>query len=346
MDAVVFCGKEELELQEVPQPKIVEETDALVKVTATTICGSDMHIYHGGFPMTPGCILGHEGVGVVEEVGKGVRHFKKGQRVAISCVISCGSCFFCRLPLITHCERGGVFGMAGSGLGDFQGIQAQWVKVPFADTTLFPIPDELSDEDVLFVGDILATGYLAVLKSGLKPGETVAVFGSGPVGLCAQICAINLFGPKAVMAVDTLDYRLDFAEKLGSVPVNAREHPMEKIFELSGGRGVDVAIEAVGSPATLQGSLAAVRFGGRVSSVGVYERPVELPMPELSVKDITLTTAVCDPSHMQSLIDLLRVGKISTKALITHHMSLKDALKAYDLFDKKEDGVIKIVLKP
>jgi alcohol dehydrogenase len=345
MKSLIFHGAREISIEEVERPSIEKPSDALVKVTLSTICGSDLHIYHEELPIPPPFPLGHEFVGIIEEVGKEVSGFKPGDRVAASCVVYCGQCFYCQKGLYGHCENGGLYG-CGALMGNLGGAQAEYVRVPYADLGLHKIPDDLTDEQVLYVGDILTTGFTGAKNGYIQPGDVVAVFGSGPVGLCAQVCA-QLFGPAMVIAVDKLDYRLAVSQKIGCTPINAtQEDPIEKIKELTEGRGVDVAIEAVGVPATMAGCLSAVRPGGKVSIVGIFSSPMEFPLPQLCMMDINLATSICDVHWMPALIKLIHQGKIDPTFLATHSMPLTEAAKAYEMFDKKQDNVLKILLRP
>lgn len=345
MKSVVFFGDREVSLEEVDRPTIQAGTDAIIRTTLSTICGSDLHIYHGELPIEPPFPIGHEFVGVVEEVGKGVQRFKVGDRVAVSCVVYCGHCYYCLRGLYGHCEHGGIYG-CGSLLGNLGGAQAEYVRVPFADLGMHKISDGIQEEEVLYVGDILATGFTGAVNGHIQPGDVVAVFGSGPVGLCAQVCA-QLFSPAVVVAVDRLDYRLEISRRLGCVTVNPdREDPLARIAELSQGRGADVAIEAVGVSPTLEGCLHSVRPGGRVSSVGIFSRPMEFPLPLLCMKDISLVMSIVDVRWMPNLIRLIQEKKLDLTFLNTHTMPLAEAPKAYEIFDRKEDRVLKILLKP
>jgi alcohol dehydrogenase len=345
MKSLIFYGAREVSLEEVDRPTIEEPTDALVRITLSTICGSDLHIYHEELPIQPPFPIGHEFVGVIEELGKDVSGLKKGDRVAASCVVYCGQCYYCQKGLYGHCEKGGLYG-CGPLMGNLGGAQAEYVRVPYAPLGLHRIPDELTDEQVLYVGDILTTGFTAVKNGNILPGDIVAVFGSGPVGLCAQVCA-QLFGPALVIAVDKLDYRLEVSRQIGCEPLNiSREDPGTQIKALTGGRGVDVAIEAVGIPATMAGCISAVRPGGRISAVGIFSQPMEFPLPLLCLMDINLTMSICDVQWIPALIKLIQNKKIDLTFLGTHSMALADSSEAYKIFDQKQDRVLKILLRP
>jgi alcohol dehydrogenase len=344
MKSLIFFGAREVGVEEMDRPVMEKPTDALVKVTLSTICGSDLHIYHGELPIPPPFPIGHEFVGVIEELGKDVPGLKEGDRVAASCVVYCGQCYYCQRGLYGHCETGGIYG-CGSMLGNLGGAQAEHVKVPYAQLGLHKIPDELTDEQVLYVGDILTTGFTGAKNGNILPGDIVAVFGSGPVGLCAQVCA-QLFGPALVIAVDRLDYRLEVSRQIGCEPINAdREDPAAKIKELTNGRGVDVAIEAVGIRPTMAGCLSSVRPGGRIAVIGIFSESMEFPMSELCMMDISMTTSICDVRWIPALIKLIQSKKIDLTFLGIHSLPLTDAAKAYEIFNQKQDKVLKILLQ-
>lgn len=343
MKAVVFHAPEDIRVEEVDKPQIVKPTDAIVKVTTSTICGTDLHILHGEYPVKPGLIIGHEFVGVVEQVGAQVTKFKPGDRVAVSCITQCGTCFYCKEGTYAHCVDGGwLFGNV------LDGAQAEYVRVPYADMGMHLIPDELEDEDVLFVGDILSTAYFGVENARIKPGDVVAIVGAGPVGLCA-IASAKLFGPSRIIAVGRRNFgRLEAARELGAddVVLSANEDPVQKIKELTDGRGADVVIECVGGTSSYETAMSLVRPGGRVSLVGVFSKPVELPLEKLWDKNITLSWGLVNANRIPELIQLIKGKKINLRSLITHTFPLEDALKAYEVFDKKIDNALKVVLKP
>jgi alcohol dehydrogenase len=290
-------------------------------------------------------VIGHEFAGVVEEVGSEVSSFKKGDRVVASATFQCGHCFYCRKGNISLCERGGVYG-GGEMFGNVSGGQAEYVRIPFADNSLARIPDSLEDEDIIFVGDILSTGFHGALMGGIGPGDSVAVFGSGPVGLCAQVCA-KVMGADPVMAVDLIDYRLRMAQTLGSIPIHAeKEHAVDKIRNLTQGRGADVAIEAGGFEGTFLGALEAVRRGGTVSVLGLFPQSLKVPMEKLCFYTLKISVGLADLSHMSKLIKLVQSGKMNLRPLITHVFPLAQALDGYEIFEKRKDTCIKVVLKP
>ena len=327
MKALVYHGPEKISIDDVPMPKIIEPDDAIVKVTLSTICGTDIHIWHGGMPeVEPPRILGHEFCGEVVEVGPAVRNVKVGDRVAVSCVTQCGECFYCRRGIYSHCTTGSwIFGYM------IDGCQAEYVRVPHANLGCHKIPEGLTEDDVLLVGDILSTGYFGAEKAEIEPGDTVAVMGSGPVGMCAMMAA-RLWGPARIIAVDMNQQRLDFAVKQGyaDMALNSAEvDVVEAIKDLTDGRGADRTIEAVGVKGTFDLALEAVRPCGNVSIIGVFEQPQEIPM-----------------NRVPQLIKLIEKGKINTNFLITHRAPLNDILKGYDIFGNKKDNCLKWVVTP
>ena len=339
MKAVVYRGINDLRLENVSEPSIESPTDALIKVTLSSICGSDIHVKELGL-QEPGKIFGHEYCGVVEDTGNEVHYLKKGDRVVGKPFFHCGHCFYCQHQQAELCERMAVFGSMGT-----QGVQAEYARIPFAENTLKKIPDDLSDEDVLFTGDILSTGYTGVLRGHVGLGDTVAVFGSGPVGLCAVACA-QLFGPSLVIAVDILDYRLNYAQSLGAVPINAStEESVGKIKELTGGRGVDVGIEAGGFETTFRACLQSTRRGGRVSIIGMFVQPTLFNIAERFIDMFTFSIGLGELSHMDELIKVIQNGKLNLKSMITHRLPLSEALRGYEIFEKKSEGCIKVILK-
>lgn len=343
MKAFVYHGPENMSLDQVPKPKILKPTDAIVKVTTSTICGTDKHIRHGGLPeVEPGRIIGHEFCGIVEEVGPAVTKFKKGDRVAVSCVTQCMDCFYCRRGMYSQCVDGSwIFGYM------IDGCQADYVRVPYADSGMYIIPESLTDEDVIFVGDILSTGYYGAEMGRIQPGDTVAVFGSGPVGMCAMATA-RLWGPANIIAVDIDDSRLEFAQKNGWADMGLNPNKVDvpqAIKDLTEGRGADVTIEANGFEPTFKGALDSVRPGGTVSVIGVFETPQTVPMNKLWIKNITITMGLVNANRIPELINLIKAGKINMKPLITHSLPLSEVAEAYDIFEERRDNAIKVLLK-
>jgi alcohol dehydrogenase len=346
--AVVYHGPGQKAWEEVPDPKIIGDGDAIVRVDAATICGTDLHILKGDVPaVLQGRILGHEAVGTIEQVGDGVHTLTEGDRVLVSCISACGACRFCGEGRYGQCQ-----GTGGWILGHkIDGTQAEYVRVPFADTSTYPVPGGLSDEEILMLADILPTGYeVGVLNGNVRPGDLVAVVGAGPVGLAA-IAGAQLFSPSHVVAIDLSDARLDAAKRIGAgVVVNSsREDPLRVIRDLTGdlaGRlGADVSIEAVGLPATFELAVKLVRPGGRIANVGVHGAPVTLHLEDEWMRDLTITTGLVDTSSTPTLMRLLTSGQISAKPFITHHFGLDEWDEAYDVFSRAADtGALKVVL--
>jgi len=344
MKALVYGGPGNIDLLDVPVPKIIESDDAIVRVTTSTICGTDIHIWHGGVAaVKPGTIIGHEFVGEVVAVGPAVRNSKVGDKVAVSCVTQCGECFYCVRGTYSHCTTGSwIFGHL------IDGCQAEYVRVPHANLGMFGIPDGLTEEDVLFVGDILSTGYFGAEQASIQPGDTVAVVGSGPVGMCAM-ATTKLWGPSQVIAIDMVQERLDAAVKNGIADIGlnpAKVNVVEAIKELTGGRGADATIEAVGATPTFNTALDVVRPGGNVSIIGVFEGPTSLPMHELWIKNIRISMGLVNANRIPELIRLIQNKKIDMNFLCTHTAPLNDILKGYDIFGNKKDNCLKWIVKP
>ncbi len=344
MKALVYRGPEKIGLEDVPVPKIIEADDAIVRVTTSTICGTDIHIWHGGMPeIEPPRVIGHEFVGEVVEVGPAVRNSKVGDKVAVSCVTQCGECFYCVRGIYSHCTTGSwIFGYM------IDGCQAEYVRVPHANLGMFSIPEGLTEEDVLFVGDILSTGYFGSENAEIEPGDTVAVMGCGPVGMCAMTTA-RLWGPSKIIAVDINQQRLDFAVASGIADVGV--NPLngdagDQIREMTGGRGADRTIEANGFKPTFDMAIDAVRPGGNISLIGVFEKPQELAMNKLWIKNIKISMGLVNANRIPELIKLIQAGKISTNYLITHRAPLNDIVTGYDVFGNKKDNCLKWVVTP
>lgn len=349
MRAITLHGTGDVRVERVPDPAIQEPTDALVRITTSAICGSDLHQYHGRVPgLAPGVVMGHEFMGVVEAVGASVTRVRPGDRVIAPFSISCGTCEWCRLRLPTQCAttQRAVFG--GRWGHVYPGGQAEAIRVPFADHMCERVPDGMRDEEVIFLGDILATGYVAAEAAGIRPGDTVAVLGAGPVGLLALQSA-HLFGPSRVLVVDRVDYRLKLAEELGGIPVPLDAgDPAEQLRALTGGRGPDAVLECVGHEVPFAQAVQAVRPGGTVSSVGVYVEPsIGFPAREAFFKDLTLRMGICNArNHIAPLLALVRAGRLQPARIITHTLPLAEAPRGYAIFDRKEDRAIKVMLKP
>ena len=347
MKAVILQPEHKLALGDAPEPKLQEHDDVILKVTTAAICGTDVHVKHGQFPgIPPGTIMGHEFVGVVEEVGQDVARFKPGERVAVPAAVYCGTCKACKRGEVQHCYNGGMWGggeIFGKGLS---GAQTQYVRVPFADTCLVPIPDQVPDEQAVFVGDVLGTGYYAAYEGHIRTGDTVVIFGCGPIGLGALVSAWQ-FGPKQVLCVDMLANRLSLAEHYGAQVIDAGQGKVvERIRNVTGGEGADVVIEAIGAPESFSQALQCVRRGGMVSVVGLFSRPVEFPLQELVYRGIHLSMGLSSLARMNELMSLLETGRIDLAPLATHIFPLDEALEAYDLFENHKDQCIKVLLKP
>ena len=344
MKALVYHGPSERSWETVPDPQIEQPTDAIVRIDSSTICGTDLHILKGDVPaVTDGRILGHEAVGTVESIGTGVKNVKPGDRVLVSCITACGSCRFCREGRYGQCLGGG-----GWILGHLiDGTQAEFVRVPFADTSTYAVPAGVSDEDVLMLADILPTGYeVGVLNGQVHPGDVVAVVGAGPIGLSA-IMGARLYNPSHIVAIDMADTRLEAAKQFGAdVTVNnSREDAIAVVKGLTDGLGADVAIEAVGVPATFELTTALIRPGGRVANIGVHGEPATLHLEELWIKDVTITTGLVDTYSTPTLLKLITGHQVDPGRFITHHFPLDQFVEAYDVFGRAADtGALKVVL--
>jgi alcohol dehydrogenase len=346
MGALVYHGPGEKAWEQVPKAALIDDTDAVVRVDATTICGTDLHILKGDVPaVTDGRILGHEAVGTVESVGPSVKNVKPGDRVLVSCITACGACRFCRQARYGQCIGGG-----GWILGHLiNGTQAEYVRVPFADTSTYPIPEGVADEEILMLSDILPTGYeIGVLNGCVQPGDVVAVVGAGPIGLSA-IMGARLFSPSHIVAIDLADSRLDAAKMFGADVVvnNGRQDALEVIQELTGGLGADVAIEAVGIAATFELATTLIRPCGHVANVGVHGSPATLHLEQLWIKDVTITTGLVDTYSTPTLLRLTTGRQLDVARFITHHFVMSDFIAAYDTFGRAADtGALKVVITP
>jgi threonine dehydrogenase-like Zn-dependent dehydrogenase len=342
MKALTFQATGDVKVIEVPKPAIKGPGDALIRVTLGAVCGTDLHILHGQTPMNKGAVLGHEFVGVVEEVGSEVKRFKPGDRIVPSFFTSCGVCALCRKGWFNQCVDKGLFGHGEQ--GGLGGGQSEYVVVPLADHSMEPIPDGLTDEQAIFVGDILATGFFGAERAEIKPGDVVAVIGAGPVGLMATMCA-QLFGPARVFVVDMVDARLKMAQELGGIPINANEgRPIDVIQESTGGLGADASIECVGLLATVETAIRSVRGGGTVSMVGLPSvKSGDFPYLRVWAKSLTFRSGWCNvQAYMRPLLDLIAAGRLKPDSIISHRMKLEDAEEAYRIFDARE--ATKIVL--
>ncbi len=344
MRAVTFQAPGEVRVEERPEPSVQDPEDAVVRVETTGICGSDLHIFHGRVKIEPGFTLGHEFVGTVVETGAAVTEVAVGDRVLGCFCTACGRCFFCRHGDFHKCDHGRVFGH-GKTLGNLQGAQAELVLVPHANLTLRRVPEGMPDEVALFAGDVMGTGYHAVVDAGLVPGETVCVVGLGPVGLCA-VQAAQACGAARVFAVDRVPDRLALAERLGARPIDlAREDPREPVRAATDGRGADVVVEAVGHPDALELAIRLARKAGRISGIGVYAERVQVHMGLVWIKALSLRTGFANVvGHLDRVIALLESGKLDPRPLVTHRLSLDEAAEGYAIYDRRE--ALKVVLKP
>ncbi|MGX4694040.1 zinc-dependent alcohol dehydrogenase family protein [Streptomyces sp. JNUCC 63] len=343
MKGYVFHGPGQSAWEEVPDPDVMEPTDAVVRVDIVTICGTDLHILRGDVPeVRPGTVLGHEAVGEVVEIGADVRTVRPGDRVLVSCITACGRCRYCREAVYGQCLGGG-----GWILGHrVDGTQAEFVRVPFADLSVHPLPAAVAGEDAVLLADVFPTAYeVGVLNGRVGPGDTVAVVGAGPVGLAA-IATARLFAPERVIAVDMAPARLEAARKLGAEAVaDAREAPEQLVADLTGGLGADVVVEAVGVPETFEVCMRMVRPGGHVANVGVHGKPATLHLEELWIKNVTITTGLVDTCSTPVLLKMAAAGRLPASQLVTHIFPLERMEEAYDVFaHAAETGALKVVL--
>lgn len=344
MKALVYGGPGERAWESVPDPSITAATDAVVRIDSSTICGTDLHILKGDVPeVEPGTVLGHEAVGTIVEVGSAVTNVAPGDRILVSCITSCGRCRFCREGRYGLCTGGGgwIFGHL------IDGLQAEYARVPFADTSVYKVPDGLTDEQVLFLADILPTAYeIGVLAGRVEPGDTVAVVGAGPIGLAAIMTA-QLHSPERIVAVNLDPARLEKALEFGAdVAVdNGHEDAVARVLGLTGGLGADVAIEAVGVPETFELCTELIRPGGRVANVGVHGHPATLHLEKLWIRDVLITTGLVDTTTTPKLLRLIESGRLDPTPFATHRFALGDTEQAYDVFGAAaESGALKVVL--
>ncbi len=349
MKALVFHGPGSIAWDDVPDPRILKPTDAIVKIETTTICGTDLHILKGDVPtVQTGRILGHEGVGTVTEIGDAVTQIAVGDRVIVSCISACGKCGYCLEGMYSHCLADeGAVGL-GWILGHLiDGTQAEYVRVPFAETSLHKVPDGVAPEDAAMISDILPTGHEIGIRYGaVKPGDVVAVIGAGPVGL-ASIATADLYGPSRVIAIDIDANRVEQAKRFGASDgvVSSDGDWKDQVLALTDGLGVDVAIEAVGVPATWDMCLEIVRPGGHIANVGVHGKPVTFPLETAWIQNLTITTGLVNTDTSRMLIKLLAQGKIDVGGFISHRFALADIMDAYDTFGRAaETKALKVVM--
>lgn len=343
MKALTYFGPGKKDFIEKPKPEVAQPTDAIVRITKTTICGTDLHILRGNVPaVTNGRILGHEGIGIIEEVGESVKNFKKGDKVIVSCVTSCGKCENCKKGLYAHCEDGGWI------LGHLiDGTQAEYVRIPHADNSLYQIPEGSDEEALVMLSDILPTGFeIGVLYGKVQPGETVVIIGAGPVGLAALLTA-QFYSPAEIIMVDLDDNRLEISKKFGATQVinSSDGKTVEKIMELTDGKGVDVAMEVVGIPATFEMCQKIIKPGGAIPVLGVHGQPVDFHLQDLWIKNIRLTTGLVNTNTTPMLLKTVQSKKIQPEKLITHRFAFDDMLEAYDIFENSaKTEALKIII--
>jgi alcohol dehydrogenase len=342
MRALVYHGPGQRSFDEVPDPKMEADTDIIVKVDTSTICGTDLHIMKGDVPtVDPGRVLGHEGIGTVVETGIGVHSLKEGDRVLLSCITSCGRCTYCRKGQYGQCLGGGgwIFGHL------VDGLQAEYARVPFAETSTHLLPAEVSDEQAIYLSDILPTGYeVGVRNGGVSPGDTVVVVGAGPIGLSAMLGS-RLYSPERIIAVEPTESRRAKALEFGADLAVSPDEAIDRVRELTGGLGADVVMEAVGVPATFELCTELVRPGGTVANIGVHGEPATLHLERLWIKDVTITTGLVDTVTVPVLLRLIRAGKLDPSIFTTHRFPLADTMDAYDTFAAASTtGALKVLL--
>lgn len=343
MKALVYHGAGKKSWEEKPKPIIMDATDAIVKIFKTTICGTDLHIMKGDVPtVKEGTIIGHEGVGIIEEIGTAVSLFKKGDHVLISCISACGKCEYCKKAMYSHCVKGGWI------LGNtINGTQAEYVRIPFADNSLYPIPDGADEEALVMLSDILPTGFeCGVLNGQVKPGDTIAIVGSGPIGLATLLTA-QFYSPATIIMIDVDENRLSVAKTFGAThTINSSvENATEKVMSITNGIGVDTAIEAVGVPATFELCEQIIGAGGHIANIGVHGKSASLHLETLWSKNITITTRLVDTSSTPMLFKTVQSKKLDPQKLITHRFKLDDIIEAYDTFgNAAKEKALKIIL--
>jgi len=344
MKAVTFQAPGQVRVEDRPEPRLQNPDEAVVRIDTTGICGSDLHIYHGRVKVEPGFTIGHEFVGTVLEVGDGVSRVAPGDRVCGCFHTACGECFFCRRGAYHECDAKRTFGH-GATLGSLQGTQAERALVPNADLTLRKVPDSLTDDIALFAGDVMGTGYHAIAEGGVGTGDSIAVLGLGPVGLCAVQTAVAI-GAGPVLAIDTVDDRLDMARLFGATPIHlTEESPRDVVRTVTEGRGVDLAVDAVGHPDALDLAIRLARKAGTIAVIGVYAERCEVHVGLVWLKGMTLRAGPANViGHVDRVLEMLEAGSLDPTPLVTHHMALEDAPEAYGVYDRRE--ALKIVLTP
>jgi alcohol dehydrogenase len=344
MNALVYHGAGKKAWEQVPKPALQETTDALVRILKTTICGTDLHIMKGDLPeVKEGRILGHEGVGIIEDVGSSVSNFKKGDHVIISCVTSCGKCEYCKKGMYSHCEKGGwILGYM------IDGTQAEYVRIPYADNSLYAIPAGADEEALVMLSDILPTGFeCGVLNGQVKPGDTIAIVGAGPVGMAALLTS-QFYTPAEIIVIDQDENRLNVAKTFGATHTinSSKENAVDKIMILTNGKGVDTAIEAVGLPATFELCESIISAGGHIANIGVHGKSVTLHLETLWSRNISITTRLVDTVTTPMLFKTVQSKRIEPKKLITHRFKLDQMIKAYDTFEHAaKEKALKVILE-
>ncbi|MDP4174694.1 MAG: zinc-dependent alcohol dehydrogenase family protein [Bacteroidota bacterium] len=342
MKALVYHGPGTRAWEEKPKPAIQDSKDVIIRMKKTTICGTDLHIMKGDVPeVVDGLILGHEGIGIIEEAGPGVYGFKAGDKVLISCITSCGSCESCRRGMYSHCENGG-----GWILGHMiNGTQAEYVRIPHANTSLYHVPSGVDEEAIVMLSDILPTGFeCGVINGQIEPGDIVAIIGAGPIGLATLLTA-QFYSPGEIIMVDTDENRLKIAKTFGATRL-VYKNAAEEIMKLTKGKGVDVAIEAVGIPATFDICQSIIAAGGHIANIGVHGQSVDLHLEKLWARNITITTRLVDTVSTPMLLKTVTSGKLQPEKLITHHFKLNEIMKAYDTFENAaQEKALKVILE-
>ena len=354
MKAMVYYGANDIRFEQRPQPQIIDPTDAVIRMTKTTICGTDLGIWKGKNPeieqhatektgQFKGRILGHEGIGIVEEVGSAVRNFKKGDRVIISCISRCGTCENCQKQLSAHCRNGGGWIMGYM----IDGTHAEYVRTPFADTSLYLLPEGLNEEVAVFLSDVLPTAHeIGVQYGNVKPGDSIAIVGTGPIGMGCLLTA-QFYSPATIIAIDMDDNRLKLAQELGATHTvnSSREDPVQRVLEITEARGVDCAIEAVGVEATWNICQHIVKEGGHIANVGVHGKSVNFELNKLWIKNLTITTGLVNTNTTGMLLKTCCSGKLPLEKLATHHFKFAEFEKAYDVFKHAADeNAMKVII--